>query len=261
MAKAVDIDFYAFCTHKMALYVGNRFYPGSPSEDQGWKMIDKCRMAVLILVMLAAAIVAVPAIAQVYTGTGAGVSGGSGVQVAGGGVSAGPGGVRTFSLGSGFMYSITSVSPNDALQLQNQGVRVITVPAGKTIYITSQAGQPLDIKAGDQSAMPNMIVFGPGGFMGTGVWAGPGTGAWAGAGPGAGTGVFVSPGGVSINTVPGAGTSIQVGGGAGAGGVSIGTGPGIGTMQMYSFTGSAGETYLITQQSGGTTDRVLVVFQ
>jgi hypothetical protein len=169
--------------------------------------------------------------------------------------------VKTFSLGSGYTYSITSVSPNDALQLQNQGVRVITVPAGKTIYITSQAGQPLDIKAGDQSAMPNMIVFGPGGFMGTGVLAGPGTGAWAGAGPGAGTGVFVSPGGVSINTVPGAGTSIQVGGGAGAGGVSIGAGPGIGTMQMYSFTGSAGETYLITQQSGGTMDRVLVVFQ
>lgn len=236
-----------------------RFNKIRPELERGWKMIDKCRTAVLII--LAVAIVTGSAMAQAYSGAGAWTSGGSTGQFVGGGISAGPGGVKTFSLGSGYTYSITSVSPNDALQLQNQGVRVITVPAGKTIYITSQAGQPLDIKAGDQSAMPNMIVFGPGGFMGTGVLAGPGTGAWAGAGPGAGTGVFVSPGGVSINTVPGAGTSIQVGGGAGAGGVSIGAGPGIGTMQMYSFTGSAGETYLITQQSGGTMDRVLVVFQ
>ena len=71
----------------------------------------------------------------------------------------------------------------------------------------------------------------------------------------------MSPGGVSISAVPGAGASVQIGGGAGAGGVSVGTGPGIGTMQMYSFTGSPGEAYLITQQSGGKVDRVLVIFQ
>jgi hypothetical protein len=189
------------------------------------------------------------ALAQAYSGAGAWTSGGSTGQFVGGGISAGPGGVKTFSLGSGNMYSITSVSPNDAQQLQSQGVRVIAVPAGKTIYVTSQAGQPLDIRAGDRSAMPNMIVFGPNGFMGTGVWAGPG-----------GAGVFASPGGVSISAVPGAGASVQVGGGAGAGGVSINAGPGMAPMQMYSFTGSAGDTYLITQQSGGTTDRVLVSF-
>jgi hypothetical protein len=234
-----------------------RFNEIRPELERGWKMIDKCRTAVLII--LAIAIVTGPALAQAYSGAGAWTSGGSMGQFAGGGFSAGPGGVKTFSLGSSSMYSITSVSPNDVQQLQNQGVRVITVPAGKTIYITSQAGQPMDIKAGDQGVMPNMIVFGPGGFAGTGVWAGPGTGAWAGTGPGTGTGVFVSPGGVSINTVPGAGTSVQVGGGAG--GVSINAGPGMAPMQMYSFTGSAGDMYLITKQSGGTTDRVLVVFQ
>ena len=224
-------------------------------------MIDKYRMTVLILIMLAVAIVAVPAIAQVYTSAGAGVSGGSGVQVTGGGISAGPGGVRTFTLGSGYTYSITSVSPDDAQRLQSQGVRTIAVPADKMIYVTSQTGQPLDIRAGERDVMPNVIVFGPGGFVGTGVMAGPGTGAWAGAGPGAGTGVFVSPGGVSISAVPGAGASVQIGGGAGTGGVSIGAGPGLGATQMYSFTGSPGQAYLITQQSGGNVDRVLVIFQ
>jgi hypothetical protein len=218
-----------------------------PEWERGWKMNDKCRTAILMII--AVAIVAGPALAQAYSGAGAWTSGGSTGQFVGGGISAGPGGVKTFSLGSGNMYSITSVSPNDAQQLQSQGVRVIAVPAGKTIYVTSQAGQPLDIRAGDRSAMPNMIVFGPNGFMGTGVWAGPG-----------GAGVFASPGGVSISAVPGAGASVQVGGGAGAGGVSINAGPGMAPMQMYSFTGSAGDTYLITQQSGGTTDRVLVSF-
>ncbi len=212
-------------------------------------MIDKCRTAVLIILTLA--IVAGPALAQAYSGAGAWTSGGSTGQFVGGGVSAGPGGVKTFSLGSGYTYSITSVSIAEAQQLQSQGVRAIAMPAGKTIYVSSQAGQSLDIRAGDRSAMPNMIVFGPGGFMGTGIWAGPG----------AGTGVFVSPGGVSISAVPGAGASVQIGGGAGAGGVSINAGPGMAPMQMYSFTGSAGDTYLITQQTGGTTDRVLVTFQ
>jgi hypothetical protein len=219
-------------------------------------MIDKCRKALLIIMALA--IVAGPAMAQAYSGGGTWTSAGG--QVTGGGISAGPGGVRTFSLGSGYTYSITSVSPDDVLRLQNQGVRVIAVPAGKTIYVTSQTGQPLDIRAGDRGVMPNMIVFGPDGFVGTGVWAGP-AGAWAGTGPGAGTGVFMSPGGVSISAVPGAGASVQIGGGAGTGGVSISSGPGIGATQMYSFSGNAGEAYLITQQSGGNVDRVLVYFQ
>jgi hypothetical protein len=239
--------------------MAGRFNKMRPDLERGWKMIDKYKMAVLF--MLAVALVTGLAMAQAISGAGAWTSAGSGGQVTAGGVSAGPGGVRTFSLGSSSMYSITSVSLDDAQRLQSQGVRVITVPAGKTIYVSSQAGQPLDIKAGDRSAMPNMIVFGPDGFIGTGIWAGPGTGAWAGTGPGAGTGVFVSPGGVSISAVPGAGASVQIGGGAGAGGVSINAGPGISPMQTYSFTDSAGETYLITQQSGGNVDRVLVMFQ
>ncbi|MGA9139524.1 MAG: hypothetical protein WBZ29_04835, partial [Methanocella sp.] len=59
----------------------------------------------------------------------------------------------------------------------------------------------------------------------------------------------------------GAGTG-GVGVGVGTGGTGAGAiaGPG-GSMQMYSFTGSTGQAYLITQQSGGTTDRVLVIFQ
>jgi hypothetical protein len=219
-----------------------------PEENRGWKMIDKCRIALLIILTLA--IAAGPALAQAYSGAGAWTSGGSTGQFVGGGISAGPGDVKTFSPGSGYTYSITSVGTADAQQLQSQGVRVIAMPAGKTIYVSSQAGQPLDIRAGDRSAMPNMIVFGPNGFTGTGIWAGPG-----------GAGVFAGPGGVAITNVPGAGASVQVGGGAGAGGVSINAGPGIAPSQMYSFTGSAGDTYLITQQSGGTTDRVLVVFQ
>lgn len=50
--------------------------------------------------------------------------------------------------------------------------------------------------------------------------------------------------------------------GVGTGGTDTGAiaGPG-GTMQMYSYTGSAGQAYLITQQTGGTMDRVLVIFQ
>jgi hypothetical protein len=220
-----------------------------PEVDRGWMMIEKCKT--VILIMLAVALVAGPAMAQTYSGAGAYASGGSGVQVTGGGITVSPAGVKTFSLGSGNTYSITSVNSADAQQLQSQGVRVITAPAGKTIYVTSQAGQSLDIKAGDQGVVPNMLVFGPGGFAGTGILAVPG----------AGTGVFISPGGVSISAVPGAGASVQVGGGAGAGGISINAGPGIAPTQMYSFTGSAGDTYLITQQTGGTADRVLVVFQ
>jgi hypothetical protein len=220
-----------------------------PEVDRGWIMIEKCKT--VILIMLAVVLVAGPAMAQTYSGAGAYASGGSGVQVTGGGITVSPAGVKTFSLGSGYTYSITSVSSADAQQLQSQGVRVITAPAGKTIYVTSQAGQSLDIKAGDQGVVPNLLLFGPGGFAGTGILAVPG----------AGTGVFISPAGVSINAVPGAGTSVQVGGGAGAGGVSINAGPGIAPTQMYSFTGSAGDTYLITQQTGGTVDRVLVVFQ
>ena len=195
----------------------------------------------IALVFLAIAIVSGPALAQAYSGAGAWTSGGGQGQVVGGGISAGPGGTQTFSLGSGMMYSMTSVSPDDVARLQGEGVRTITVPAGTTVYVTSQSGQPLNINTG-QGGTPNMIVFGPGGFAGVGVYAGPG-GAWAGAGPGASAGA-------------GAGVGVGVGG-TGAGAVA---GPG-GSMQMYSFTGSAGQAYLITQQSGGTMDRVLVIFQ
>jgi hypothetical protein len=188
---------------------------GRPEEERGWKMIEKYRMTVLF--MLAVVLVTGLAMAQAFSGAGAWTSGCGPVQITGGAISAGPGGVKTFTLGSSSTSSITSVSPGDAQQLQNQGVRVVTVPASKTIYVSSQAGQALDIRAGDRGIMPNMIVFGPAGFVGTGVWAGPGTGAFAGTGPGTGTGVFISPGGVSISAVPGAGASVQIGGGAGAG--------------------------------------------
>lgn len=201
-------------------------------------MMNICKTAALIFIVVA--IVTGPAMAQGYAGAGAGTwTSGGGGQYIGGGVSTGTGGTQTFSLGSGNMYSMMSVSPDDAARLQNEGVRVVTVPAGTMVYVTSQTGQPLNIGTG-QGQTPNMIVFGPGGFVGTGVWAGPGTGAWAGTG-GAGAGVGVGVGA----------------GGTGAGAVS---GPG-GSMQMYSFTGNAGQAYLITQQSGGTMDRVLVVFQ
>ncbi len=209
-------------------------------------MINICKTAVVLFI--AVAVLAGPAMAQGYAGAGAGTwTSGGGGQFVGGGVSTGTGGTQTFSLGSGNMYSMVSVSSDDAARLQSEGVRVVNVPAGTTVYVTSQSGQPLNINTG-QGQTPNMIVFGPGGFVGTGVWAGQGTGAWAGTGPGAGVGVSVG----GIGAGAGAGT-----GGTGAGAIS---GPG-GTMQMYSFTGSAGQSYLITQQTGGTMDRVLVIFQ
>jgi hypothetical protein len=197
-------------------------------------MIKICKTVAVF--MLAFALVAGPAMAQAISGAGTYTSGGSQTQFVGGSVSTGTGGTQTFSLGSGFMYSMSTVNPNEAAALQNQGIRTIVVPAGKMVYVTAQTGQPLNINTGQPGAAPNMIVFGPGGFVGTGVFAGPGAGAFAGVGPGAVAG-------------------------AGAGGISVGAGPVVGSMQMYSFTGSPGQAYLITQQSGGTVDRVLVVFQ
>lgn len=207
-------------------------------------MINFSKTAVLFVI--AVAIVAGPAMAQGFAGAGAGTwTSGGGGQVVGGGVTTGTGGTQTFSLGSGMMYSMVSVNQADAAKLQSEGVRVVTIPAGTMVYVTSQTGQPLNIGT-SPGQTPNMIVFGPGGFVGTGVWAGPGTGAWAGTG------------GVGAGAGAGAGVGVGVGaGGTGAGAVA---GPG-GTMQMYSFTGSAGQAYLITQQSGGTMDRVLVIFQ
>ncbi len=66
----------------------------------------------------------------------------------------------------------------------------------------------------------NLIVFGPGGFAGAGTTAGTG-------GAGTGAGVISGPGG---------------------------------TMQTYSFTGNAGQYYVIMQRSDGTRDIVLVSF-
>jgi hypothetical protein len=231
-------------------------------------MINICKTAAVFLIAVAIAItiatLAGPAMAQAYAGAGAGTwTSGGGGQYVGGGVSTGTGGTQTFSLGSGTMYSMVSVSQDDVAKLQAEGVRVMTMPAGTTVYVTSQSGQPLNINTG-QGQMPNMIVFGPGGFVGTGVWAGTGGvgvgvgGVGAGAGAGTG-GVGVGVGGVGAGA--GAGTG-GVGVGVGTGGTGAGAiaGPG-GSMQMYSFTGSAGQAYLITQQTGGTMDRVLVIFQ
>jgi hypothetical protein len=199
-------------------------------------MIKIYRTAALL--MLAIAIISGPAMAQAYSGAGTWTStGGTSGQYVGGGVSTGTGGTQTFSLGSGYMYSMVSVNPNDVKSLEDQGVRTITVPAGSTVYITAQTGQPLNINTAPGQA-PNMLVFGPNGFVGAGVFGGQGTGAYAGAG-GAGAGAGASAGGTGAGAVAGPG----------------------GTMQMYSFTGSTGQAFLITQQTGGNMDRVLVVFQ
>lgn len=235
-----------------------------------YKIFGMAAMAVLVLLALlgAAGFLA----ARDSAGSGAMVSaGGTAGQVSGGGVSVGPGGAQTFSLGSGFMYSMMSIGADEASKLQQQGVRTITVPAGQMVYVTSSTGQPMSIDT-RPGVTPNTIVFGPGGLAGVGAWAGPGTGAWAGpagvvasaggtgvsvgTGP-AGTGVFVGtgPGGTGVSV--GTGTGVSVGTGTG---VSMGAGPG-GSVQMYSFTGSPGQAFLVTQQSGGTMDRVLVVFQ
>lgn len=178
-----------------------------------------------------------PAMAQVYSGAGAQADGAG--QATTGTYVAAPGGTQTFSLGTGYMYSMETVSLNDVSRLQSMGVRTIVVPAGSTVHITVQTGQPIDIRTAAPGQAPNMIVFGPGGFVGVGVFAGPGTGAFAGTGPvvSAGAGAGVAGTGVSTIAIPG------------------------GSMQMYSFTGTPGQAFLITQQAGGTIDRVLVVFQ
>ncbi|OPY30551.1 MAG: hypothetical protein A4E28_00199 [Methanocella sp. PtaU1.Bin125] len=66
----------------------------------------------------------------------------------------------------------------------------------------------------------NVVVFGPGGFAGAAAKAGAGS-------TGAGAGAVVGPGGA---------------------------------MQTYSFTGKAGEYYVITQRTDGIRDMVLVSF-
>jgi|AGTN01.2.fsa_nt_gi hypothetical protein len=213
----------------------------------------------IALVALAVALVAGLAVALIHSGAGTGASGNT---------AAGTGNVKSFSTGGSYAYSVSSVSKDEAKHLQDQGVQVITVPASKAIYVTSQAGRPPEIRTGDLSTLPNTIIFGPGGFISTGVWPGPGVPMWAWTGPGAGASVVVGPGGVAVNAVPstGTGASVQVGGGAGAG---VGTGVAsidAGTtyaapVQVYSFSGNAGDTYLVTQQSDGKVDRVLVTFQ
>lgn len=228
-----------------------------------YKIFGMAAMAVLVLLALlgAAGFLA----ARDSAGSGAMVSAGgtAGQVLSSGGVSVGPGGAQTFSLGSGFMYSMMSIGADEASKLQQQGVRTIKMPAGQMVYVTSSTGQPLSIDT-RPGVTPNTIVFGPGGLAGVGAWAGPGTGAWAGP-----AGVVASAGGtgVSVGTGP-AGTGVFVGTGPGGTGVSVGTGTGVGmgagpggSVQMYSFTGSPGQAFLVTQQSGGTMDRVLVVFQ
>ncbi len=197
------------------------------------------RIGRIALVALAVALVAGLAVALIHSGAGTWASGNS----------AGTENTKSFSLGSGYAYSVTSVTRDEAKHLQSQGVQVITVPASKAIYVTSQAGKPLDIKAGDRSTLPNVIVFGPGGFVGTGVWPGSGTPLWTGTGTGAGASVTVGQGSVSVNAAPG------------AEGISIDTGPNTIPTQVYSFNGNAGDTYLVTQQYDGKADRVLVTFQ
>ncbi|WP_424358223.1 hypothetical protein [Methanocella sp. MCL-LM] len=217
------------------------------------KSIHKIIVLATAVLLLALALPAAVMAFQSYAGAGAGTSttGGGGQFVSVGGT--GGGTTQTFSLGSGFMYSMTSVNPQDVTSLQQQGVRVVNVPAGTNVYVTATTGQPPQIATG--TGPTNMIVFGPGGFVGAGAYAGTGG---VGVGPGVGVGV----------QVPGAGAGAGAGAGVGAGaGTTIGgTGGGVvvgpgGAMQMYSFTGSPGQAFLITQQSGGTMDRVLVVFQ
>lgn len=171
-------------------------------------------MAIAVLLLTIALPAAVLAL-QSYAGAGAG-AGGGGQFVSVGGTAGGTGGGRTqtFSLGSGFMYSMASVNPNDAASLQASGVRTITQPAGTNVFVTTTTGQPVQISTGQGPS--NLLVFGPDGFLGAGA------------------------------------------GGMTGGGVAIGPG---GATQMYSFTGSPGQAFLITQQAGGNLDRVLVVFQ
>ena len=227
-----------------------------PSHCKGeleTKSIHKIIVLATAVLLLALALPAAVMAFQTYTGAGAGTStmGGGGQFVSVGGTTGGP--TQTFSLGSGFMYSMTQVNPADVTSLESQGVRVVNVPAGTNVYVTATTGQPPQIATG--TGPTNMIVFGPGGFVGAGAYAGTGG---VGIGPGVGVGV----------QVPGAGAGAGAGAGVGAGaGTTIGgTGGGVvvgpgGAMQMYSFTGSPGQAFLITQQSGGTMDRVLVVFQ
>jgi len=155
------------------------------------------------------------------------------------------------------MFSMTTVNQEDAASLQSSGVRVINVPAGTTVNIAATSGQPPEVTTGT-AAPTNMIVFGPNGFVGAGAFAGtiaspigPGVGVGVQV-PGAGAGAGAGAGGAGA----GAGTFI---GGTGTGSGSISTPSG--NIQTFWFTGSPGQTYLITQQSGATLERVLVVFQ
>ena len=165
-----------------------------------------------------------------YTNTGSANTGSANTGAAGaavGSASGGTGGIQTFTLGNGYMFSVSSVSSGDADSLASGGVQVIKAPAGTAFFVTTTTGNPPAASAGQAAGVQgqnpaNMVVFGPNGYVGTGTWTGSGTVVLAGAGS--------------------SGTS----GGA---------------MQMYSFTGSPGQSFLLTRQTATGTDRALVVFQ
>ncbi|MGA9139525.1 MAG: hypothetical protein WBZ29_04840 [Methanocella sp.] len=110
----------------------------------------------LVLIMLALAIVAGPAMAQQTT---------AGVGATAPGMSE----TKTFTLGDN-KFSINTIGQVDASRLQEMGVSTVSVPAGTTVYVTYSATSPQS--TGMAQAPKNMIVFGPNGYAGAAAWTG-----------------------------------------------------------------------------------------
>jgi hypothetical protein len=148
----------------------------------------------LVLFMLALAIVAGPAVAQQTS--------------AGGATSPGTSEMKTFTLGDN-KFTINTIDKVDAMRLQEMGVQTVSVPAGKTAYVTYSTTSPQSMGTGQGSN--NMVVFGPYGYVGAGTWTGS---------------------------------------------------PAEKSMQSYTFTGTSGQYYVISQLTGGGSvrDMMLVSF-
>ncbi len=167
-------------------------FNGAETECFGeWKMIKTART--LVIITLALAIVSVPALAErTYAGAGAAPSG--------------TGGNKNFTLGDK-TFSINTINQVDATRLQEMGVHTVSVPAGKTVYVTylnSAASRMQDFK----KDYINMIVFGPNGFSSAGTY----------------TGAL----------------------------------PSNEPMPTYTFTGTSGQYYVITQRTDGVREMILV---
>lgn len=202
-------------------------------------MSVKIRTGIIAAMLLAIAFapVAMPVSSQDYGGTAQGTGAVAGAQYgatgqgqtySASGVYAGPGGVQTFNLGSGYTFAVMPVrlTQQDIQKYQDQGVQMLRVPAGTSVYVTTttQGGQPgtgitvgtgqQEAYAGAQAGPLNVMVFGPQGlyafdrFTGTSVSAGPG-----------------------------------------------------GVTQSFSFTGESGQAYLVLQRSAVEQNGVLVMFE